>query len=155
MLFKFFSRNTIAHRKGKKQSHFPDLNHRNNRNHRNRRNSMHKSKQNRQQQRKDGNKDNRPVPTERSSMTLRFGHQSNSRMGHIINIWYTLYQRLYEPWEAAASSDIYHTIHLQHPLTAARTMKRIHLLCLKSIPSFFPERLNIKKEAMANITPIH
>ena len=29
------------------------------------------------------------------------------------------------------------------------------LLCLKSIPSFFPERLNIKKEAMASITPIH
>ncbi len=33
--------------------------------------------------------------------------------------------------------------------------KNIHLLCLKSIPSFFPERLNMKKEAIASITPIH
>ena len=39
--------------------------------------------------------------------------------------------------------------------TAASTIKRIHLLCLKSIPSFLPERLNIKNDRTANITPIH
>ena len=35
------------------------------------------------------------------------------------------------------------------------TTKKIHLLRLKSIPSFFPERLSMKKDNIANITPIH
>lgn len=44
---------------------------------------------------------------------------------------------------------------LHAPSSAASAMAYIHLLCLKSIPSFFPLLLKRKNEQMANATPNH
>ena len=41
------------------------------------------------------------------------------------------------------------------PNTAAATTSATHLLCLKSIPSFFPLLLSRKNDSMATDTPIH
>ena len=44
---------------------------------------------------------------------------------------------------------------LTAPNKAAITRKKIHLLCLKSIPSRRPLLLNIKKDMAASVTPAH
>ena len=44
---------------------------------------------------------------------------------------------------------------LTAPAIAANMIKKIHLLCRKLIPSFFPERLSRKNEMMASSTPTH
>ena len=44
---------------------------------------------------------------------------------------------------------------LSAPSAAASTRKNIHLLCLKSMPSFLPLRLSRKNDTADSPTPIH